>query len=95
MVCGALCSCVLLWLCALCGSVWLCVALCCSVWLGALCGSVGLCFSVWPVALCGSFPLYTSDAAEDLRCVDLGGRRNIKKKNKTQCVEKHVKNSEL
>src|SRR5428012_17545 len=25
--------------------------------------------------------LYTSDAADDLRCVDLGGRRLIKKKN--------------
>ena len=25
--------------------------------------------------------LYTSDAADDLRCVDLGGRRIIKKKN--------------
>ena len=26
--------------------------------------------------------LYTSDAADDLLCVDLGGRRHIKKKNK-------------
>ena len=26
--------------------------------------------------------LYTSDAADDLLCVDLGGRRNIKKKRK-------------
>ena len=26
--------------------------------------------------------LYTSDAADDLPCVDLGGRRIIKKKNK-------------
>ena len=26
--------------------------------------------------------LYTSDAADDLLCVDLGGRRNIKKKKK-------------
>ena len=26
-------------------------------------------------------PLYTSDAADDLLCVDLGGRRSIKKKN--------------
>ena len=25
--------------------------------------------------------LYTSDAADDLLCVDLGGRRNNKKKN--------------
>ena len=31
--------------------------------------------------------LYTSDAADDLLCVDLGGRRIIKKKNNTnnQC----------
>ena len=28
--------------------------------------------------------LYTSDAADDLLCVDLGGRRIIKKKNKLQ-----------
>src|SRR5428012_16936 len=28
--------------------------------------------------------LYTSDAADDLRCVDLDGRRLIKKKNQTQ-----------
>ena len=29
--------------------------------------------------------LYTSDAADDLLCVDLGGRRIIKKKNNTNC----------
>ena len=28
--------------------------------------------------------LYTSDAADDLLCVDLGGRRIIKKKKKTK-----------
>eukprot|EP00825_Cyclidium_porcatum_P011456 TRINITY_DN15884_c0_g1_i2.p1 TRINITY_DN15884_c0_g1~~TRINITY_DN15884_c0_g1_i2.p1 ORF type:complete len:179 (+),score=32.94 TRINITY_DN15884_c0_g1_i2:39-575(+) len=28
--------------------------------------------------------LYTSDAADDMQCVDLGGRRIIKKKNKRQ-----------
>ena len=28
--------------------------------------------------------LYTSDAADDLLCVDLGGRRMIKKKTKKQ-----------
>mgnify|MGYP007112099360 CR=1 FL=1 len=28
--------------------------------------------------------LYTSDAADDLLCVDLGGRRIIKKKNNKQ-----------
>ena len=30
----------------------------------------------------GACLLYTSDAADDLLCVDLGGRRNIKKKNR-------------
>ena len=30
--------------------------------------------------------LYTSDAADDLLCVDLGGRRIIKKKNLTQLL---------
>ena len=30
---------------------------------------------------CSSCLLYTSDAADDLLCVDLGGRRIIKKKN--------------
>ena len=30
--------------------------------------------------------LYTSDAADDLLCVDLGGRRFIKKKKKTHNV---------
>ena len=32
--------------------------------------------------------LYTSDAADDLLCVDLGGRRIIKKKKKT--TKKHA-----
>ena len=31
---------------------------------------------------CSSCLLYTSDAADDLLCVDLGGRRIIKKKKK-------------
>ena len=31
---------------------------------------------------CMTCLLYTSDAADDLLCVDLGGRRIIKKKNK-------------
>ena len=36
--------------------------------------------------------LYTSDAADDLLCVDIGGRRIIKKKNKTKTnTNKHVK----
>ena len=30
--------------------------------------------------------LYTSDAADDLLCVDLGGRRNIKNKKQTHAV---------
>ena len=36
--------------------------------------------------------LYTSDAADDLLCVDLGGRRIIKKKTKDDCylhVQRH------
>src|SRR5680860_1882300 len=32
--------------------------------------------------------LYTSDAADDLLCVDLGGRRIIKKKKKQKIIEK-------
>ena len=32
--------------------------------------------------------LYTSDAADDLLCVDLGGRRIIKKKKKTTVILK-------
>ena len=35
--------------------------------------------------------LYTSDAADDLLCVDLGGRRIIKKKNKISSDEKQIK----
>ena len=34
--------------------------------------------------------LYTSDAADELLCVDLGGRRIIKKKN---TLKKHHKNT--
>ena len=33
--------------------------------------------------------LYTSDAADDLLCVDLGGRRLTQKKNKTQTNNSH------
>ena len=35
------------------------------------------CVTRWLIGLC---LLYTSDAADDLPCVDLGGRRIIKKK---------------
>src|SRR5680860_1915721 len=35
-------------------------------------------------ALCTICLLYTSDAADDLLCVDLGGRRIIKKKKRKQ-----------
>ena len=42
-------------------------------WIGAAAGLFAL------LALCCL--LYTSDAADDLLCVDLGGRRIIKKKN--------------
>ena len=40
----------------------------------------------------GLCPLYTSDAADDLRCVDLGGRGIIKKKKKynQQCINSHL-----
>ena len=34
--------------------------------------------------------LYTSDAADDLLCVDLGGPLNIKKKNKIQHTKHHI-----
>ena len=34
------------------------------------------------LCLLGICLLYTSDAADDLLCVDLGGRRNIEKKKK-------------
>src|SRR5450756_2969682 len=40
--------------------------------------------STGPVTVEKTCLLYTSDAADDLLCVDLGGRRIIKKKNKTQ-----------
>ena len=36
--------------------------------------------------------LYTSDAADDLLCVDLGGRRIIKKKNTKNNINTYVKN---
>src|SRR5450756_3224012 len=36
------------------------------------------------LAVSGACLLYTSDAADDLLCVDLGGRRIIKKKKKQQ-----------
>ena len=35
--------------------------------------------------------LYTSDAADDLLCVDLGGRRIIKKKKNEQIPGKHIR----
>ena len=41
------------------------------------------------VAPIGGCLLYTSDAADDLLCVDLGGRRIIKKK-KNQKKKKHL-----
>ena len=34
--------------------------------------------------------LYTSDAADDLLCVDLGGRRIIKKKNNTSTTNQII-----
>ena len=41
--------------------------------------------------LCVYCLLYTSDAADDLLCVDLGGRRIIKKKKKTHIKKKKTK----
>ena len=38
--------------------------------------------------------LYTSDAADDLLCVDLGGRRIIKKKNTAKDLHTHPQRSE-
>ena len=35
------------------------------------------------IGVCDGCLLYTSDAADDLLCVDLGGRRHIKKKKQT------------
>ena len=40
-----------------------------------------------------SCPSYTSDAADDMQCVDLGGRRNTKKK-KNRTNPNHVNNSQ-
>ena len=42
------------------------------------------------LALLGYCLLYTSDAADDLLCVDLGGRRIIKKKNNQLHVRDYV-----
>ncbi|VTU62519.1 proline iminopeptidase [Lactobacillus rhamnosus GG] [Lacticaseibacillus rhamnosus] len=39
--------------------------------------------NVWMVVKIKDCLLYTSDAADDTPCVDLGGRRIIKKKKKT------------
>ena len=36
-------------------------------------------FETWVLGLHKSCLLYTSDAADDMQCVDLGGRRIIKK----------------
>ena len=41
-------------------------------------------------ALVGDCLLYTSDAADDLLCVDLGGRRCIKKKNNKTHKNKNI-----
>ncbi len=41
------------------------------------------------VSVSVSVVVYTSDAADDLRCVDLGGRRIIKKKKNITFYLKH------
>ena len=38
---------------------------------------------------CNTCLLYTSDAADDLLCVDLGGRRIIKQKNRLISMHSH------
>src|SRR5680860_1915157 len=58
-----------------CACVCVCVCVCVRVFVCVcVCGCVGACVCCL---------LYTSDAADDLLCVDLGGRRIIKKKKKT------------
>ena len=48
------------------------------------------------IALVSSCLLYTSDAADDLLCVDLGGRRIIKKKTFSPfCVNQNNTNNVL
>ena len=42
-----------------------------------------------PAAMAMDCLLYTSDAADDLLCVDLGGRRIIKKKNTKNNINIH------
>src|SRR5450756_2837791 len=53
-----------------------------SLFLGVLLSSPWWLYQLW------SCLLYTSDAADDLLCVDLGGRRIIKKKKKQQKKKK-------
>ena len=50
-------------------------------------------FSITPgetLGLVGDCLLYTSDAADDLLCVDLGGRRIIKKKKQKNKNKQHI-----
>ena len=49
--------------------------------------AIGLSHSGWR----GTCLLYTSDAADDLLCVDLGGRRIIKKKKHTKKKKKQLR----
>src|SRR5450756_3061982 len=58
---------------------WILIAL-----IAVSCVAVLLFASTIMLAVTGGCLLYTSDAADDLLCVDLGGRRIIKKKKKTQ-----------
>src|SRR5659263_252565 len=48
--------------------------------------------STTTIAMTRSCLLYTSDAADDLLCVDLGGRRIIKKKKKKKRKTKQTEN---
>ncbi len=67
-------SCVLLAVVCVCMCVSMCVCVCVCVCL-YMCVCVCVCACVCVCCL-----LYTSDDADDLLCVDLGGRRIIKKK---------------
>eukprot|EP00825_Cyclidium_porcatum_P042193 TRINITY_DN5715_c0_g1_i1.p1 TRINITY_DN5715_c0_g1~~TRINITY_DN5715_c0_g1_i1.p1 ORF type:complete len:129 (-),score=35.85 TRINITY_DN5715_c0_g1_i1:43-429(-) len=46
--------------------------------------------SMWRKPVWNSCLLYTSDAADDMQCVDLGGRRIIKKKKKNSTINEAI-----
>ena len=54
-------------------------------------GTASSLFYLYRHRTCEDCLLYTSDAADDLLCVDLGGRRIIKKKKQTKKTEEKTK----